>query len=94
MPLQARNQNDDRNRKMVDKIEVTISRLRMLKDHISELKQHFEELREIQLTDESDMPLCNKCGLKIEPNYKVVVKNSDGEERSHYHEECFKNLLK
>jgi hypothetical protein len=43
---------------------------------------------------ENKASLCNQCGNAIEPNQEVVVKDSAGIERRHYHTKCFQALFK
>jgi DNA repair exonuclease SbcCD ATPase subunit len=37
---------------------------------------------------------CDKCGHILDPERQVVIKDSNGAERSHYHEKCFQALFK
>jgi DNA repair exonuclease SbcCD ATPase subunit len=37
---------------------------------------------------------CDKCGHTLDPERQVVIKDSNGAERSRYHEKCFQALFK
>lgn len=75
------------------KVETTLNRLEMLKNQISELTFHCEELKKLLSENNSRRLLCSECGNTIEPGQEVVVKDSSGIERSHYHRKCFRALL-
>jgi hypothetical protein len=37
---------------------------------------------------------CDRCGHTLDPEQQVVIKDSNGAERSHYHKKCFQALFK
>jgi hypothetical protein len=73
-------------------MEITLQKLRTLRDRISELRAQCEELKRLGSRSTSSGLLCNQCGESIEPGQEILVKNSDGTERKQYHKECFKLL--
>jgi chromosome segregation ATPase len=99
--------NQDEKAYSREKIDVTLRKLQALKDKISEIRHQCEELRkqvsankvfENRVSEnkvsENKASLCNQCGNAIEPNQEVVVKDSAGIERRHYHAKCFQALLR
>lgn len=77
-----------------EKMDATLLRLQMLKSRVSELRSQCEDLRNLCLTDKFGALLCSECGKKIELGRQVSVKDSAGVTTRHYHEECFRTLLK
>lgn len=75
-----------------EEVEATLRKLQMLKSRISELRSQCEELRRMRLETEESALLCSECGEAIEPGQEIVVKDSEGAEKRHYHKECFKLL--
>jgi ribosomal protein S15P/S13E len=75
------------------KVETTLNQLEMLKNQISELRFHCEELKKLLSENHGRQLLCSECGDTIKPGQEVVVKDSNGIERSHYHKKCFRALL-
>jgi len=75
-----------------EKIDVALQKLKVLKDRISELRAHCEELQRLRIEDEIRSILrCDECGDPIEPGQEVEAKNF-GAEAQHYHKECFRKL--
>lgn len=81
-----------------EKIENTLCKLQELKGRIAELKHKVEELRKMEFERTEcaaeSMPHCDKCGHALDSENQVVVRDSNGEERRHYHMGCFKTLFK
>lgn len=79
-------------------IENTLCKLQELKGRVAELKRKVEELRKTEserIENAAErMSLCDKCGHALDPEEQVVVRDSNGEERRHYHKECFQTLFK
>ena len=104
--------DEDSQREIRQKIEVTLYRLQELRGRIEELKRKCEEIRKAERTTQSehrentpehenDVPRqtenvlhCDKCGHTLDPEQQVVIKDSNGTERSHYHTKCFQALFK
>ena len=99
--------NQDKRANSGEKKDVTLRKLQALKDKISEIRHQCEELRkqvsankvfENKVSEnkvsENKASLCNQCGKAIEPYQEVVVKDSAGIERRHYHAKCFQVLFK
>ena len=88
----------DEQRELREKIEGTLSKLHELKARVAELKRKCEELRLIELERfervAENMLQCDKCGRALDPEERVVIKDANGEERRHYHKECFQTLFK
>jgi hypothetical protein len=81
-----------------EKIENTLCKLQELKGRVAELKHKCEELRRIESERieciAEKMSLCDKCGHALDPDEQVIVRDSKGEERRHFHKECFQTLFK
>jgi hypothetical protein len=82
-----------------EKIEITLRRLQELKERVAELKRRCEELRQMESEHTEQEAVentlrCDKCGRALDPAQQVAVKDSDGVERNHYHQECFVTLFK
>jgi hypothetical protein len=90
-----------------EEMDITLRKLQVLRDRISELRAQCEDLRRLSLetrnTKFEDLKvhslkpegtdlLCSQCGESIEPGQEIVVKSSDEAERKHYHKECFRLL--
>jgi len=81
-----------------EKIESALCTLQELRGRIAELKRKCEELRRMESqrpeTMAVDATRCDKCGHPVDTEDQVVVRDSNGEERRHYHNKCFQTLLK
>jgi hypothetical protein len=75
-----------------DEVEVTLRKLQILRNRISELRSQCEELRKLRSEDKGNALLCSECGKAIEPGQEIVVKDSEGTQRRNYHKECFRLL--
>jgi predicted RNase H-like nuclease (RuvC/YqgF family) len=70
-------------------IEDTLRKLQALKERISELRAHFEEL---QTHSEAKSGMrCDECGHFIEQGEQIEAKNF-GQNTHYYHKECFRKL--
>jgi dsDNA-specific endonuclease/ATPase MutS2 len=76
-----------------EKIETALNTLTTLKNRVSELRSQCEELKKQLLENRVEELPCNRCGKAIQPGHEVIVRDSEGKERSRYHEKCFKALL-
>jgi len=74
-----------------EKIEEFLATLKSLKSCISELREHFEELRKLELERQEGL-MCSDCGKLIEQGEEVTVKDSFGKVTGCYHKECFEEL--
>jgi len=74
-----------------ERVEATLRKLQILKDRISELRAHCEELQRSDVENQSGALRCEECGRAIEPGQEVEAKNF-GEKTRHYHKECFRKL--
>ncbi len=80
-------------RKAREQVETAIARLQLLKGRVSELKHQCEELKRLHAEKTGDLAIaCDECGKKIGTGQPIVVKDSNGREISHYHQECFRAL--
>jgi len=80
-----------------ERVEATLYKLRELRERVAELKRKCEEFREMEaqrFENPKNTLKCDKCRHKLNPDDEVVVKDANGEERSHYHKECFQELFK
>jgi cell shape-determining protein MreC len=81
-----------------EKIENTLCKLQELKGRVAELKRKVEELRRMESerieNAAEKISFCDKCGHVLDSEEQVVVRDSNGEERRHYHKECFQTLFK
>jgi prefoldin subunit 5 len=76
-----------------EKIEDLVAKLQMLKSKVSELRLQCENIKKLYSSEGGcDALLCDECGKTIERGQEVIVKDSSGMERRHYHKECFKAL--
>jgi hypothetical protein len=73
-------------------VETTLRKLRVLRNRISELRNQCEELRKLSSQAKENALLCSQCGDAIEPGQEIVVKDSEGTEKRHYHKDCFRLL--
>jgi septal ring factor EnvC (AmiA/AmiB activator) len=89
---------ENEQRELREKIEGTLCKLHELKERVAELKRKCEELRKIESERfervAENVLQCDKCGHALDPEEQVVIKNAKGEERRHYHKECFQTLFK
>jgi len=78
------------NRKQV---ETALARLQLLKGRVSELRLQCEELQK-KHSEKTTITFvkCDECGKTISKGQAIIVKDSDGKERSYYHKECFGGL--
>jgi hypothetical protein len=74
-----------------EKVEEFLATLKSLKSCISELREHFEELRQLELERQEHL-MCSECGKLIEHGEEVTVKDSFGAVKGCYHKECFEEL--
>lgn len=74
-----------------EKVEDFLATLKSLKSCISELREHFEELRQLELERQEHL-MCSECGKLIEQGEEVTVKDSFGVVKGCYHRECFGEL--
>jgi nucleoid DNA-binding protein len=74
-----------------ERMEATLRKLQILKDRISELRAHCEELQISGAANQSVALRCEECGRTIESGQEVEAKNF-GEKTRHYHKECFRKL--
>lgn len=83
---------------MKEKIENTLCKLQELKERVEELKRKCKELRRMESERieciAKKMSLCDKCGQTLDLAEQVIFRDPKGEERRHYHKECFQKLLK
>lgn len=81
-----------------EKIEGALCKLQELKQRIAELKRKCEELRRLESTRIESVAKkasrCDECGHAVDSNEQVIVRDSNGEERRHYHRLCFQALFK
>jgi hypothetical protein len=78
-----------------EQVETAIVRLQFLKGRVSELTQRCEDLRRLRTEKTRDLAMaCDECGKKIGMNQPILVKDSNGRVISHYHQECFRALLR
>jgi len=89
---------EDEQQEIKEKIESTLYKLQELKERVAELKRKCEELRRmeserLEKTAENVLQ-CDKCGHALDPAEQVIIRDANGEERRHYHKECFKTLFK
>ena len=74
-----------------EKVEDFLATLKSLKSCISELREHFEELRQLELERQESLTCC-ECGKLIEQGEEVTVKDSFGNVKGCYHKDCFKEV--
>jgi hypothetical protein len=74
-----------------EKVEAALATLRSLKACISELREHFEELKRLELESQKCLT-CSDCGKLIERGEEVTVKDSFGKAKGCYHKDCFKAI--
>ena len=74
-----------------ERMEATLRKLQVLKNRISELRAHCEELQRSRAENQSSVLRCEECGDEIELGQEVEAKNF-GEKARHYHKECFRKL--
>jgi len=74
-----------------ERMEAMLRKLQVLKNRISELRAHCEELQRLQAENQSSALRCDECGDTIELGQEVEAKNF-GEKARHYHKECFRKL--
>ena len=74
-----------------EKVEDFLATLKSLKSCISELREHFEELRKLELERQEHL-MCSDCGKLIGQGEEVTVKDSFGNVMGCYHKECFEEL--
>ena len=80
-----------------ERVEATLYKLRELRERVAELKRKCEEFREMEVQRFENLKntlRCDKCKHKLDPEDEVIIKDANGEERSHYHRECFQELFK
>jgi hypothetical protein len=74
-----------------ERMEAMLRKLQVLKNRISELRVHCEELQRSRIENQSGGLRCEECGDAIELGQEVEAKNF-GEKARHYHKECFRKL--
>ena len=74
-----------------ERVEATLRKLQILKNKISELRAHCEELQRSRTENQRSALRCEECGGAIELGQEVEAKNF-GETARHYHKECFRKL--
>jgi len=78
--------------------ENKVSENKVFENKVSENKVFENKVSENKVFEnkvsENKASLCNQCGKAIEPYQEVVVKDSAGIERRHYHAKCFQALFK
>lgn len=84
----------DRQSELKEKVETTLHRLQKLKERVAELKRKCEELRTLESTRIENVLQCTECGRSLDPEQQVIIKDSNGRARNHYHRECFRTLFK
>ena len=81
-----------------EKIESALCKLQELRQRIADLKHRCEELRRMESERLEPVAVntsrCDKCGRAVNTEEQVVVRDSNGEERRHYHKGCFQTLFK
>ena len=89
--------NQDEQRELKERVEATLTKLRELRERVAELKRRCEEYREIEaqrLIKPQSRLRCDKCGHALDSEEGVVIKDANGEAKSHYHKVCFQALFK
>jgi cell division septum initiation protein DivIVA len=89
--------NREEQEDLKERVEATLYKLRELRQRVAELKRKCEEFREmeVQRFENSTSTLkCDRCKRKLNPEEAVIIKDVNGEERSHYHRGCFQQLFK
>ena len=89
--------NQDEQMELKERVEATLTRLRELRERVAELKRRCEDFREMeaQRLEKLESRLrCDKCGHALNSEEGVVVKDTNGEAKSHYHKACFQALFK
>jgi cell shape-determining protein MreC len=81
-----------------EKVEGALCKLRELKERVAELKRKCEDLRRMETerieVAAQNVSRCDKCGHSLDPDEQVVIRDTNGEERRHYHRKCFQTLFK
>jgi predicted nuclease with TOPRIM domain len=88
--------NQDEQGELKEKVEATLTKLRELRERVAELKRRCEEFREMeaQRLEKPEKLRCDKCGHALDSEDGVVIKDANGEAKSHYHKACFQALFK
>jgi|GEM_PF-1866127 len=84
---------DGEKARAMERAEIVLRRLQVLKSKVSELRFQCEELRKQRLEEQEKTLLCSECGNPIEPGQEVIIKDPDGTVRNRYHLKCFRELL-
>jgi len=88
------NQFDPQNteRKAKEQVNTALAKLQLLKGQVANLRFECEELRKLHSKKPKQTVACTECKRPINNGQEVIVKDSNGKERSYYHKECFRAL--
>lgn len=75
-----------------EKVEAALARIRSLKRQVSNLRAQCEELKKLESEKQKGALVCNECGKHIRQGQEVMLKDSFGRVKSHYHRDCFKAI--
>jgi hypothetical protein len=73
------------------RMEAMLKKLQVLKDRISELRAHCEEIQRLHEEEKNGIHRCDECGESIELGQEVEAKNFDCKAH-YYHKKCFRKL--
>ena len=76
-----------------EKLKAAIARLQSLKHNVSELRMQLETLKDLQSEKQEKAFHCNQCGKTIRKGKEITIRNSFGEIKKSYHEDCFKFVI-
>jgi len=73
-----------------DRAEVTLARLKSLRNRVAEIRLQVESLRKLQEENHEKTAICFECGIEIEQGQEVTIKDQTENPTSFYHRDCFK----